>query len=41
MIPTTELDVNGNIKFSGNINNVSSQSLDYIQNLDEDIITKN
>ena len=40
MIPTTELDVNGNIKFSGNINNVSSQSLDYIQNLDEDIITK-
>jgi hypothetical protein len=40
MIPTTELDVNGNIKFSGNINNVSSQSLNYIQNLDEDIITK-
>jgi hypothetical protein len=40
IIPTTELDVNGNIKFTGNINNVSSQSLDYIQNLDEDIITK-
>ena len=39
-VPEAELHVNGNIKFSGSINNVTSQSLDYIQNLDENIITK-
>ena len=38
--PNYKLEVNGNIKFTTNINNVSSQSLDYIKNLDEDIIYK-
>ena len=38
--PLYDLDVNGSINFTTNINNVSSQSLDYIKNLDEDIIYK-
>ena len=39
-VPDVDLHVNGDIKFSGSINNVTSQSLDYIKNLDENIITK-
>ena len=37
IIPTTELDVNGDIKFTGNINNVSATTLSYIQYLTSDV----
>ena len=38
--PEVELDILGNIKFTGSINSVSKQALDYIELLDEPILDK-
>ena len=38
--PSEKLDINGNIKFSGNINNVSKTELNYLKNIDYNIKEK-
>jgi hypothetical protein len=38
--PTVQLDISGDIKFTGSINNVSKEALDYIELLDEPILDK-